>query len=269
MPFSLEELIKHINEIQGRKVGSKEPRAPSDSDRQKIESILKKLRVLRANPQLKFLMAEFDSDSPDLADTLAQFVGVVKNHKDHNLRIIDISGLPNEVSGPLTALISRLLFQYKVWQIPEERKKDPILFVCEEAHRYVPNHGEAQYKDAQESIRRIAKEGRKYGLGLMLVSQRPSDVESTVLSQCNTSQSSTVSASWRATCCVCMHPNHQHNHCCISSHGRQYCTEDQCKCNQLSADINIPEAAMHDNCLLQSVCAKDYCLVHFQQHPQE
>ena len=59
------------------------------------------------------------------------------------------------------------------------------VFVCEEAHRYVPNHGEAQYKEAQEAIRRIAKEGRKYGLGLGLISQRPSDVESTVLSQCN------------------------------------------------------------------------------------
>jgi DNA helicase HerA-like ATPase len=58
--------------------------------------------------------------------------------------------------------------------------------ICEEAHRYVPNAGEAQYKEAQSSIRRIAKEGRKYGIGLMLVSQRPSEVESTVLSQCNT-----------------------------------------------------------------------------------
>ncbi len=185
-PFSLEEFIKHINEIQGRKAGSRDSRTPSDSDRQKVESILKKIRVLRANPQLNFLMDEYNTNSPDLTDVLTQFVGVVENHIGQNLRIIDISGLPNEVSGPLTALISRLLFQYKVWQIPDERKNDPILLVCEEAHRYVPNHGEAQYKDAQESIRRIAKEGRKYGLGLLLVSQRPSDVESTVLSQCNT-----------------------------------------------------------------------------------
>ena len=57
--------------------------------------------------------------------------------------------------------------------------------VCEEAHRYVPNRGEAQYEAAQEAIRRIAKEGRKYGVGLLLVSQRPSEVEATVLSQCN------------------------------------------------------------------------------------
>ena len=73
----------------------------------------------------------------------------------------------------------------KVWQTADERQNDPILLVCEEAHRYVPNRGEAQYEAAQEAIRRIAKEGRKYGIGLLLVSQRPSEVEATVLSQCN------------------------------------------------------------------------------------
>ena len=60
------------------------------------------------------------------------------------------------------------------------------MLVCEEAHRYVPNRGDAQYAAAQDAIKRIAKEGRKYGIGLILVSQRPSDVEPTVLSQCNT-----------------------------------------------------------------------------------
>ncbi|XQW85310.1 ATP-binding protein [Thalassotalea piscium] len=60
------------------------------------------------------------------------------------------------------------------------------MIVCEEAHRYVPDKGEAQYAAAQDAIRRIAREGRKYGIGLMLVSQRPSDVDSTVISQCGT-----------------------------------------------------------------------------------
>jgi DNA helicase HerA-like ATPase len=58
--------------------------------------------------------------------------------------------------------------------------------VCEEAHRYVPDRGDAEYAAAQTAIRRIAREGRKYGIGLMLVSQRPADVESTVISQCGT-----------------------------------------------------------------------------------
>jgi len=75
---------------------------------------------------------------------------------------------------------------YKLWELPEERKQDPILLVCEEAHRYVPNRGEAIYSSAQDAIKRIAKEGRKYGLCLLLVSQRPSELEQTVLAQCNT-----------------------------------------------------------------------------------
>jgi hypothetical protein len=182
IPFLLAEFVKHLDMIQGRKAGKTENLAMS-AGRDKIESILKKLKVLRTNPQLSFIMNEYSpTDSPTLEAVLAQFVGEAEG-KD--IRIIDISGLPNEVAGPLTALIARLLFQYKLWQTRDERKTDPVLFVCEEAHRYVPNHGEAQYKEAQEAIRRIAKEGRKYGIGLMLVSQRPSDVEATVLSQCN------------------------------------------------------------------------------------
>ncbi|NOU23761.1 MAG: ATP-binding protein [Methyloglobulus sp.] len=192
-PFELSEFIKHIDKVQGRQK-DKDVDLSQSAGRDKIDSILKKYRILKANPQLNFIMDELNANSPTLEKVLSQFVGVseektssqdVDLKKEKHLRIIDISGLPNEVAGPLTALIARLLFQYKLWQTKDERKTDPILFVCEEAHRYVPNHGEAQYKEAQEAVRRIAKEGRKYGIGLMLVSQRPSDVESTVLSQCN------------------------------------------------------------------------------------
>jgi hypothetical protein len=183
VPFQLNQLISHIDKVQGRRPGTKNAYPPSSSERQRIESILKKLRILRANPQLDFLMKEYAFDTaPTLQEVLKQLIG---ENDGKDIRIIDISGLPNEVAGPLTALISRLLFQYKLWQTREEREKDPVLFICEEAHRYVPNHGEAQYKEAQDAIRRIAKEGRKYGIGLGLISQRPSDVESTVLSQCN------------------------------------------------------------------------------------
>lgn len=181
-PFKLSEFITHLDKVQGRKKDNKANLAPSSSERGKLDAILKKTRVLLSNPQLSFMMTEWHVDGPSLNSILMQFVG---NVEGKDLRIIDISGLPNEVAGPLTALIGRLLFQYKLWQNREERELDPVLFVCEEAHRYVPNKGEAQYKEAQQAIRRIAKEGRKYGLGLLLVSQRPSDVEGTVLSQCN------------------------------------------------------------------------------------
>lgn len=181
LPFKLEQFVKHIDKVQGRKKDKTDNLAAS-TGRDKVDTILKKLKVLRANPQLKFMMEEFSDTAPNLKKVLSQFIG---NAEGKDIRIIDISGLPNEVAGSLVAIIARLLFQYKLWQSKEERQNDPILFLCEEAHRYVPNHGEAQYKEAQEAIRRIAKEGRKYGLGLGLISQRPSDVESTVLSQCN------------------------------------------------------------------------------------
>ena len=144
-------------------------------------SILHKLEMLQSDSRLKFLMSNWEDDHDDpFARIILNVVGT-----DRQPRIVDLSGIPNEVAGIASAVIARTLFNIKVWQSEEERNADPALLVCEEAHRYVPNSGEAQYETAQDSIRRIAKEGRKYGIGLFLVSQRPSEVESTVLSQCN------------------------------------------------------------------------------------
>src|SRR3989304_7143714 len=133
-------------------------------------------------------MTELSGATLSLGKVVEQLVGEVagENGGKRDIRIIDISGLPNEVAGPLSAMLARLLFQYKLCETAAERERDPVLLVCEEAHRYVPDRGEAEYAAAQSSIRRIAREGRKYGIGLMLVSQRPADVESTVISQCGT-----------------------------------------------------------------------------------
>ncbi len=144
-------------------------------------SILEKLDVLVRDARVLFMMKEWDGSTNDpFPAILTQLVG-----DGAQPRIVDLSGVPNEVAGVSSAVIARTLFNLKVWQTAEERKNDPVLLVCEEAHRYVPNRGEAQYEAAQDAIRRIAKEGRKYGIGLLLVSQRPSEVEATVLSQCN------------------------------------------------------------------------------------
>ena len=160
-------------------VESDKPSAASRQDSH--NSILQKLEILCADGRLKFLMSDWKtSDGDEFAAILRQILGT-----DAPPRIVDLSGIPNEVAGVASAVIARTLFNLKVWQTEEERNTDPVLLVCEEAHRYVPNSGEAQYEAAQESIRRIAKEGRKYGVGLFLVSQRPSEVEATVLSQCN------------------------------------------------------------------------------------
>ena len=188
-PFSLQEFHNHIFFLQAARVQSGALQSVTASDfATKFKSILDKLSVLRRDPRIQFLMREWTDSSPPLEYIISQLVGQLQGEggADQDIRILDISGLPNEVAGPLAAMLARLLFQYKLYQTTEERKRDPILLVCEEAHRYVPDRGDAEYAAAQTAIRRIAREGRKYGLGLMLVSQRPADVESTVISQCGT-----------------------------------------------------------------------------------
>ncbi len=189
-PFSMEELMNHIKFSQAVNVANGKTKAKSATDLSKegFRSILDKLSVLRRDPRIRFMMEEWTVENPPLEHIIAQLVGHIQGDVgvDQDIRILDISGLPNEVAGPLTAMLARLLFQYKVYQTTAERQRDPVVLVCEEAHRYVPDRGEAEYAAAQTAIRRIAREGRKYGIGLMLVSQRPADVESTVISQCGT-----------------------------------------------------------------------------------
>lgn len=154
---------------------------PQASKQDSHNSILQKLEVLMTDARLRFMMTEWNGDGNDpFPEVIKQLTG-----DGPQPRIVDLSGVPNEVAGVSSAVIARTLFNLKIWQTQPERESDPVLLVCEEAHRYVPNRGEAQYEAAQEAIRRIAKEGRKYGVGLLLVSQRPSEVEATVLSQCN------------------------------------------------------------------------------------
>jgi hypothetical protein len=186
IPFSLDEFTDHIQKCQAMRYQGSSWVPVTDSDFQKtFASILDKLHVLRTDSRISFLMKSHSAGDPSLEEIIAQFLANIPTKAAALVRILDISGLPNEVAGPLTAALARLLFSYKLHQTRDEREKDPVLLVCEEAHRYVPDRGEAQYAAAQDAIRRIAREGRKYGIGLMLVSQRPADVESTVLSQCN------------------------------------------------------------------------------------
>lgn len=172
VPYSLEKLKYHVNN------STEKPTAPSKQD--SWNSILNKLEVLRNDSRFSFMMTEWDGSGDPFHEIVKQFIG-----SEDPIRIVDLSGVPNEVAGAASSAIARTLFSVKLWQTREERENNPVLLVCEEAHRYVPNRGEAQYEAAQEAIRRLAKEGRKYGIGLMLVSQRPSEVDATVLSQCN------------------------------------------------------------------------------------
>ena len=96
--------------------------------------------------------------------------------------ILDLSGVPSEIMNVVISLLSRMTFDFAVWS----ERSLPILLVCEESQRYIAQNATLGFEPTKRALARIAKEGRKYGVSLCLVSQRPSDLASEILSQCNT-----------------------------------------------------------------------------------
>lgn len=126
-------------------------------------------------------------ESKDFEEILKQFLGYINKS---NISIIDLSGVPFEVLSITISLISRIVFDFsfhysKLKHEKNELNNVPFMIVCEEAHNYVPKSDSADYAASRKSIERIAKEGRKYGISLMVVSQRPSEVSDTIFAQCN------------------------------------------------------------------------------------
>jgi uncharacterized protein len=122
------------------------------------------------------------TSSNSLAGLLRDFVGL--GQTPAAITIIDLSSVPFDVRPTVAAQIGRLAFEFNYWN-PRYREF-PLLLVCEEAHGYIPRADSSEFAGARASMERIAKEGRKYGVGLGVVSQRPHEVSETVLAQCGT-----------------------------------------------------------------------------------
>lgn len=139
--------------------------------------------------RLQFLFGP-SADTATLEGTLKSLLGYGETNS--NVTIVDLSGVPFEVLSITVSLISRILFEYgyhyKVMRTAAKEKINtdaPLLLVYEEAHKYVPNSDLARFRASKFSIERIAKEGRKYGVTLLLSSQRPSEISETIFSQCS------------------------------------------------------------------------------------
>jgi hypothetical protein len=100
------------------------------------------------------------------------------------ITIVDLSAVPVEIVDAVVSLLCRTIFDFAVWAGVEAQV--PILLVCEEAHRYIPADTAQGFQPTRKALARIAKEGRKYGISLGLVTQRPSELSETILSQCGT-----------------------------------------------------------------------------------
>jgi DNA helicase HerA-like ATPase len=172
-PFRVSDLVRFIDEAMGR-LDKPDSSMPYLRLKTRLES-------LRDDRRFAFMF----SDRLVNQDTLSQIVGRLLRIPVHEkpLTVIDLSGVPSEVADVVVSLSCRLIFDFA---LRSERARMPVLLVCEEAHRYVPADERIGFAATARAITRIAREGRKYGISLALVSQRPSELSAQALSQCGT-----------------------------------------------------------------------------------
>ncbi|MCT2559020.1 DUF87 domain-containing protein [Tsuneonella sp. YG55] len=173
VPYLLSDLSNEIQNEMG-----KLDKATNTAPYQRIKT---KLEELKSDPRYQFMFSGML-----VGDTMADFLGKIFRMPSNGkpIAIIDVSGVPSDITSTVVAVLSRLVFDFAIWG--REEKTRPVLLVCEEAHRYVPNEKNADGSSVGKILSRIAKEGRKYGISLGLITQRPSDLAEGVLSQCGT-----------------------------------------------------------------------------------
>ena len=171
VPYRLSELIALIDERMGR-LDNKRDLAP-------FRNLRARLEALTLDPRYAFMFG-----SLTVYDSMAQILGrlfrVPTNGRP--ITIFELTGVPAEITSVVVTVVCRLAFDFAVWS----EGRVPITIVCEEAHRYVPVADDDAFEPCRRAIARIAKEGRKYGCSLCIVTQRPAEIDPTILSQCNT-----------------------------------------------------------------------------------
>ena len=150
----------------------------------RYDFLLRPFEQAQRNPELAGCLSKGASpgqSSKAVAAVIRQLLGRQGTQK--NLTIVDLSGLPFDVVDITVAVLTRTLFDFNFWSPPEVRQ--PFVLVYEEAHNYLPRRDRRGRMFARDAVEKVAKEGRKYGVSAMVVSQRPSEISETILSQCN------------------------------------------------------------------------------------
>ncbi|MYC66871.1 MAG: ATP-binding protein [Acidobacteriia bacterium] len=180
--FSLEELVEAVRSKNSEMVTGQ--RGPKRGEMfGAFDRFLVRLESRMNDVRYDFLLKPKErTSSASLGALLRDFVGLGEPRAA--ITVIDLSSVPFDVRPTVAAQIGRLAFEFNYWN-PEYREF-PILLICEEAHAYIPRTSETQFAGSRKSMERIAKEGRKYGVGLAIASQRPHEVSETVLAQCGT-----------------------------------------------------------------------------------
>lgn len=171
VPYRISDLTSLIDERMG-KLENKKDLQPYRVLRQRVDAISQDARYA------------FMFGSLTVYDGMAQILGRIFRVpvNDKPITILELTGIPSEVVNVVVSVLCRMTFDFALWG----EGKVPVTLVCEEAHRYVPANSSMGFEPCKRAIAKIAKEGRKYGASLCIVTQRPAEIDPTILSQCNT-----------------------------------------------------------------------------------
>lgn len=185
IPFDMKDLVAELKEDDIRKGVGATGKPVKGEWEGKLTRFISRLEAKISDKRYGFLFQPDEStlDYQWLSQFLCNMIGIGDDKK--GIKIIDFSEVPSDVLPVVTGIIARLLFDVQIWM--DEDKRNPFAIMCDEAHLYLPlqEDADAVQKQALGNFESIAKEGRKYGVSLVVISQRPSDVSKTILSQCN------------------------------------------------------------------------------------
>jgi uncharacterized protein len=171
VPYRISDLIQTIDDRMG-KLENKRDLSP-------YRNLKTRLETISLDPRYAFMFG-----SLTIYDSMAQIIGRIFRVpvNDKPITILELTGLPTEIINVVVSVLCRMTFDFALWS----EGQVPVMLVCEEAHRYVPANANLGFEPCKRAIAKIAKEGRKYGASLCIVTQRPAEIDPTILSQCNT-----------------------------------------------------------------------------------
>jgi DNA helicase HerA-like ATPase len=172
VPYRLVDLISLIDERMGK--------LENRSSRIMYHKLISRIETVRNDPRYAFMFDNANVGGDTMAEVISYLFRLPANGKP--MTIMQLAGFPAEVVDSVVSVLCRMAFDFGLWS----DGASPLLFVCEEAHRYASADHNIGFGPTRKAVSRIAKEGRKYGVYLGLVTQRPAELDATIISQCNT-----------------------------------------------------------------------------------
>ena len=171
VPYRIRDVLKLLDHSMGK--------LENNSNLGPYKRLKRRIQMLMADPRYQFIFRNQASPLP-IDNLVGRIFRIPVAGKP--ISILDFSGIPSEALNVVVSVVARLAFELATWS----ERRIPVLLVCEEAHRYIPADKSLGFHSTRRIIGRIAKEGRKYGVSLGIISQRPSELEASTLSQCST-----------------------------------------------------------------------------------